>query len=146
MRRRNHAKIENAESCYRERVWHSRAAIVSDWHKRYHGTGNSWPDGGIGRRTGLKIPWGVTPVRVRAPLRPLSHCVASSRMPTRKSATLKWIRPLPASSSSMSSPVGSSHAVASLRNVSRPDCCKMRCASPRPSVPVACTAVGSRTV
>ena len=30
------------------------------------------PDGEIGIRTGLKIPWGETPVRVRAPLRPLA--------------------------------------------------------------------------
>src|SRR3954451_12188843 len=29
------------------------------------------PDGEIGRRTGLKIPWRETSVRVRSPLRPL---------------------------------------------------------------------------
>ena len=32
---------------------------------------DSWPDGGIGRRTGLKIPYRVIGVRVRPPLRPL---------------------------------------------------------------------------
>ena len=30
------------------------------------------PDGEIGRRTGLKIPWGEIPVRVRSPLRPFT--------------------------------------------------------------------------
>ena len=30
----------------------------------------AWPSGGIGRRTGLKIPYRVTGVRVRAPSRP----------------------------------------------------------------------------
>lgn len=29
------------------------------------------PSGGIGRRSGLKIPWGLLPVRVRVPPRPL---------------------------------------------------------------------------
>jgi hypothetical protein len=36
----------------------------------------SRPDGEIGRRTGLKIPWRETSVRVRSPLRPLAQCDA----------------------------------------------------------------------
>ena len=37
------------------------------------------PSGGIGRRTGLKIPLGFSPVRVRVLSRPLSPAVATTR-------------------------------------------------------------------
>ena len=47
----------------------------------------TWPSGGIGRRTGLKIPYRVTGVRVRSPPRPfVDHCVIGIRTPAGRAA------------------------------------------------------------
>ena len=45
-----------------------------------------------GRRRGLKIPRGVTPVRVRVPLRPLTSCVALPRISSRNGLSCKALR------------------------------------------------------
>ena len=49
--------------CRRERRELARRGVL----------GLSRPSGGIGRRTGFKIPWGVIPVRVQTPPRPLTY-------------------------------------------------------------------------
>ena len=58
---RSRKKNEETELC---------ASRMRGWIKTIQSdTIEAWPSGGIGRRTGLKIPWGVSPVWVRVPPR-----------------------------------------------------------------------------
>jgi hypothetical protein len=96
--------------------------------ERKHGFYRIWPDGGIGRRTGLKILWEVTPVRVRVPLRLLLQAFASACRPSRKSLMGMTLRDGSAESLSGCSPSVSSHRLAWPRSLSRPPRCARRCA------------------
>ena len=62
--------MANEEGMLREYLYFDESQLTDeDLNLRESLSGEFWPDGGIGRRTGLKIPWPLRAVRVRPPLR-----------------------------------------------------------------------------